>query len=43
MGVLSRVDFDKLSPIQVMQFIKHDDIATALATHVTEDLAKNRI
>ena len=42
-GGLGRVELDKLSPRQLMQFIKNDDIAVALATNVTENLVKNRL
>ena len=42
-GGLGRVELDKLSPRQLMQFIKNDDIAVALATNATENLVKNRL
>ena len=41
-GGFGRVMLDRLSPRQVMRFVKHGDIKEALTTNVTEDLVKNR-
>ena len=42
-GGLGRDELDKLSLRQLMQFIKNNDVAVALATNVTENLVKNRL
>ena len=42
-GGFGRVELDRLSPRQVMRFVKHEDITEALTTNVTEDLVKNRL